>query len=231
MNKTWRRVLAAASVLALATPWAANAALAELSWGGRFGSGSIIYDRGAADAVDAEGRGSFLDAIVSFHVEGMKLPYGSGGIVLEGTGGSILSRDIVTPCNFFQNCESSSMTFLLGRSHANDPLSYRLTLSLPFALDDLDLIPIREDGQVDTGGEGSSIGGIIRNEFNSPSGNFWAVGFGAGLTHRLLAIAAPVPEPETWALFALGGGLLVWARRRQAAGTGLPVVGTAAAAA
>ena len=216
MNKSLRHVLAAASLVALTAPLTAHATLAELSWSGRFGSGFIVYDRDAADALAADGQGSFLDSIVNFRVGGIRLPYGGDSIVLTGHSGSILSRDIVTPCNYFQNCESSSLTFLLGRSHANDPLSYRLTLNLPFALDSLDQLPLNAEGSLPPLSEGDQIGAAIRNELNSPSGNYLTLGFGALVTHRLLAVASPVPEPTTWALFGLGAGLLGVASRRKA---------------
>jgi len=216
MNKSWRHVLAAAGFAALIVPSTVHAALAEFSWMGRFGSGSIVYDRGANDAAAQDGRGSFRDSIVSFQVGGIRLPYGSDSIVLQGTGGSILSRDIVTPCNYFQNCESSSVTFLLGHSRANDPLSYRLTLGLPFALDALDQIPINAQGTLPPYRDGTEVTGVIRNEFNSPSGNFLALGYGAAIRHRWLSIASPVPEPATWAFFGLGAGVLWGSRRRMA---------------
>jgi len=216
MNTSWRHASAAAGLVVSIMPVAAHAALAELRWSGRFGSGSIVYDRDAHDAAAADGRGSFRDSIVSFRVGGIRLPYGGDSILLQGNSGSILSRDIVTPCNYFQTCESSSVTFLLGHSHANDPLSYKLTMSLPFALDAIDQIPLNAQGTLPPLGEGQQISAVIRNEFNSPSGNFLTAGFGAVITHRLLAVASPVPEPATWALFGLGAGVLWGTRRRTA---------------
>ena len=216
MFRYYKTALASAGLWVCLGASAAVPSLAELSWQGRLGSGTIVYDRNALDGVGADGRGSFLDAIVNFKVGGIRLPYGGDSIVLEGTGGSILTRDIVTPCGFFQNCASSSLSFLLGRSHANDPLSYKLTVNLPFSLDTLDRLPLSADGSLPPFDEGQSFNGWIRNEFNSPSGNFLTGGFGTSVTHRLLSFASPVPEPGAFALFGLGAGLMgFFARRRR----------------
>jgi len=213
------RALAAGALVAL--PLVAEAtALAELRWGGRFGGGYIVYDRDAVDAVDADGRGSFLGAIREFDFYGIRLPYGTASISLRGTGGSILSLDKPEPCGFGKTCDWSSVSFLVGAAHEGDPLSYKMTMRLPFLLDDLDLIPLGEgpDGLLPGGIPDETnpprvIGGWISNEFNSPAGNYLTMGWGA-VYNRLLP-APPVPEPATLAMFGVGAAMLVWGRRRM----------------
>lgn len=216
MQRTpWRRILMACGVTAfVAAPWSTQAVeLAELRWSDRFGSGYIVYDRDAVDGVAADGRGSFLDAVRNFDFYALRLPWGSGGITLKGSGGSILSLDKPEPCGD-GTCNWSSVSFLLGASHEGDPLSYKLTLRLPFLLDDLDLIPLPAGGgDLPVESPERSVSGWVSNEFNSPNGNYIALSRNT-LSHRLLP-APPVPEPETLAMFGLGAGMLAWMRRRR----------------
>lgn len=213
MASKWQGALAGAGAVVMTLlPQVARADLAELTWGGRFGEGRIVYERNAPDLAAADQRGSFLDNIRSFELWGIQLPYGTGGIDLAGTTGSMRSEGRIEPCNRVLQCESSSVSFLLGASHQGDPLHYKVTFFLPFLLDSLDQLPLFDGGGIPQQ-EGREIFGSITSEFNSPATSYITAGYGSSLSHRLLP-AAPVPEPGALLLFGLGAGVLAFVRRR-----------------
>lgn len=189
--------LVRSAALALLLSTAASAAMAELAelrWTGRWGEGSIVYDYDATDSDATFGQGLYIDNIVRFDVTGWEFPE-MRAWRFQGTGGSMFLRSwpsAACPSGFDCVNEDYTVLFQLGAALPGDPAAWQVNLSMPYAYTWDGHIPFLQDA--------FNLGAYISNTLDDRA--YSTLDISGRVTHQFLA--APVPEPETLLLTALG---------------------------
>lgn len=209
------RPIACALLLACTHGLARADAASELylfDWWGRNSDGAFTYNHAAVDEDPDPLVGVYNGIIYRYAFWGRTQP-GQYWREAEAYGGSIrvqapTALDPADPdggCGA-QACQDGSITFYFGAATVDSPAHYWMTAALP----------ARDLGW----GQGDHLPGPwdahafgpawLRNDRNGES----IIGLDWGVRTSNQTFAGPVPEPETWAMGALGLGLLAAARRR-----------------
>lgn len=196
----------AIAALALVLPMLPTAAAAEewaeLSWNAsRYGPGSIIYRRDLLGATPNEDGGVTLaNSIASFEITAWYQL--SDRYQFNGTGGSVTTR--MGPCELTPSpeCSAAHVTFELGHLSNGDTRPWQVEISLPWHVD------LQPDGRLPLetilpefpeGGWSEAMGRVVNPQDGT---SYLTLDIRNTVFHR--AVAAPVPEPETALLAALG---------------------------
>lgn len=189
------RARIAAAALLILTPLSAAASLAQFSWSGKWGQGSIVYDMSVANSDPVASQAYFSHSIVSFDILGWYLMTPE---YFHGTGGSIATRTMATNplCtpSPFDTCKEPELLFLLGAARAGDPAHYQVNIFAPLTLG-TDGWPLLFDSTNNFGGSG-----WISNDLNNTT--FITLDQTQWIANVPLTLATP--EPGTWALLTLG---------------------------
>lgn len=201
------------SLLCTALLWGASPAAhaddwAELSWQARWGDGVISYRRDVASTTAPDGTTTFADSIGYFNVLGWEFPAMRGHRFIGG-GGDIITRTTQKPgCDpAFDTCTTTSLVFKFDTPYPDLYPSWQLNTTFEGPLDATGLLPVSDEGTV-----GTLLAHLSNNRTTL---TLTTLDGSVGPMNR--AIAAPVPEPATLAMLALGAGLAaVTAGRRRA---------------
>lgn len=205
----FRRALRAPTA-ALLMAWLPTAAIAaegwaEIGWGWRWGSGEIVYNRDVEPTNPANGGATFRDSVGPFSVIAWEMFEQHR---FEGWGGTLVTSS--TTCLPEIDCSPSvRLVVELGPLSSGDPARWQVTLTGPGELDARGLPYLQNDESGPAHYEG-----YLSNDLNDTRYTA-AIGWGDGWNRP---VAAPVPEPASFGLMALGigllGGLRSGARRR-----------------
>ena len=218
MNAFRSLAIAAVAVVLPMLPVAADAEeWAEFSWdASRYGPGSIIYRRDLLGApLNDEGGVTLADSIASFRITGWQGL--SDQRLFHGTGGSVRTSIGACEWNPSPECSAPHITFYLGRMLNGDTRPWQVDITLPWHVD------LEPDGRLELEtilpeypeGGWSDMMGYVTNPQDGTS--YLTLDIRNRVFHR--AIAAPVPEPQTALLAALGVvavGVHTARRRRSA---------------
>jgi len=198
---------AALALLVSLAAGAASAGLAQFDWVSRAGNGTIVYDMDVPDSDATFRRGLFVDSIVSYDVFGWDADMNPRRFT--GTGGTVFMRSWPStdcPATFDCAFEEHMLFFQLGTPEPGEPGLWQVNFNMSPATDDPDgPIPFFEQF-------GESHGYISNPQVDR---TYSTLDLAGRVTHQ--ALAAPVPEPGTVALFGLGLAAVGAAVRRGGA--------------
>ena len=186
---------------------AARADRAELQWMGRWGQGTIVYERDAADQDPSFSHGLFIGNIIRFDITGWEFPQ-MRSWRFEGTGGSMYTRPLHdTACAGGFTCPDTDSTvfFRLGAALPGDPAIWQLNLTMPY--------PYTDDGRIPFFEGLEELGAYLSNQ--SDDRTYSTLDASSRVSHQW--VAGPVPEPEAWLMLGLGLGAMGAASRGRSA--------------
>ena len=211
MVKTWRTRTAAAVCSALVTVVGASGTAqaaegwAEIGWNWRWGSGSIVYNRDVAPTDLQDGGGTFSNSVGPFSIVAWRELTAYN---FDGWGGSMTTRNLERPdCDPTDTCGRISVVIHLGPLQSGDPAQWQLNMTAPGRLDSLGLPVLGSKWE----GGGPQFDGYLSN--NLDDRRYAPLESIFGNWHY--SVAAPVSEPASLAMMAVGLAAVGGLARRQ----------------
>lgn len=191
-------------LLAAVSPATAAAAegWAEIGWRGKWGSGSIVYNRDAAPSDPMDGGATFRNSIGPFHIVGWDMTTPHHFI---GYGGTMITRNGLDPaCHPMEPCPMYSVVIQLGPLSTGSPAQWQVNYTARGWLDPLGLPRLSDESY-------PRFEGYLSNNLDDRT---------YGLADEVhpswhISVAAPVPEPGPFGLSLLGVATLGIASRRR----------------
>ncbi len=193
-----------ACVIALASSalWGAHPARADIfsiNWGYRWSGGEIRHDTSVADSDPSAARDVYTNSILDFDMQGLRISDFTFPR-LQGAGGTIVVDNAVPGSG-----AADTITFLFGAPVPGDSAAYRLVATFDPEFPTPSHV-------IDQPWVAGLSGMVYRGDQE------FILGMSPGYPTWHERVAAPVPEPGTWALFGLGLAGITAARwRRRAA--------------
>lgn len=200
-----RTVQLAAGAALAASALPASADVFELDWGYRWSIGTIAHTTDVVDSDPAPFRAVYENAILDYRFDAFDV---FDYYLFEGRGGRLIIDGQDPGCLNIETCQPRTFTFEFGqaRAFAGDTANYTLTVRFPWAEPwQSHALRFDEEWTAPLNGFITNDGGVVPGL--GAMGEYWAT--------RHYRVAAPVPEPETWALLAMGSGLVAWGARRR----------------